>query len=133
MPPAIGVFIRTRKFSGTWFRRYRRNEIGAWKACLLPARFSCLEYPVSATLFCLIGTTIILGAIIGFAFSDGAFFCRLGGQIVQGVLSITCFTLVGATFWRFGWKIGLLDLLLVIIASNVGLTLQRYFRRSSGS
>src|SRR5439155_6077737 len=31
VPPAIGVLIRTRKFSGTWFRRCRRNEIGAWK------------------------------------------------------------------------------------------------------
>jgi len=28
---------------------------------------------------------------------------------MQGVLSIACFTLVGAAFWRFGWKIGLLD------------------------
>jgi len=27
---------------------------------------------------------------------------------MQGVLSIACFTLVGAAFWRFGWKIGLL-------------------------
>jgi hypothetical protein len=77
---------------------------------------------VRATLFCLIGTTIILGAIIGFG---EAFFCRLGGQIVQGVLSIACFVLVGVAFWRFGWKIGLLDLLLIIIASNVGLALHR--------
>ena len=76
-------------------------------------------------LFCLIGATIILGATIGFAFNDGAFFCGLGGQIVHGVLSIACFILVGVAFWRFGWKIGLLDLLLVIIASNVGLALHR--------
>ena len=76
-------------------------------------------------LFCLIGATIILGAIIGFAFSNGAFFCGLGGQIVHGVLSIACFTLVGVAFWRFGWKIGLLDLLLVIIGSNVGVALHR--------
>ena len=77
-------------------------------------------------LFRLIGTTIILGAITGFADSSGgAFFRGLRGQIVQGVLSIACFTLVGAAYWRFGWKIGLLDLLLVIIASNVGLALHR--------
>jgi hypothetical protein len=44
---------------------------------------------------------------------------------VQGVLSIACFILVGIAFWRFGWKIGLLDLLLVIIASNVGLALHK--------
>jgi len=67
-------------------------------------------------LFCLIGTTIILGAIIGFG---EAFFRGLAGQIVHGALSIACFTLVAAVFWRFGWKIGLLDLLLVFIASNV--------------
>ena len=84
-------------------------------------------------LFCLIGATIILGAIIGFAFSDGAFFCGLGGQIVHGVLSIACFTLVGVAFWRFGWKIGLLDLLLVFIASNVGLRLHKHVRKGSGS
>ena len=75
-------------------------------------------------LFCLIGTTIILGAITGFVdFSEGAFFRGLAGQIVQGMLSIACFILVGIAFWRFGWKIGLLDLLLVIIGSNVGVAL----------
>ena len=79
-----------------------------------------------ATLFCLIVTTITLGAITGFVeLSKGAFFRRLGGQIVQGVLSIACFMLVGVAFWRFGWKIGVLDLLLVIIGSNVGLALHR--------
>ena len=83
-------------------------------------------------LFCLIGTTIILGAITGFVdFSEGAFFRGLGGQIVQGMLSIACLILVGAAFWRFGWKIGLLDVLLVIVASNVGLMLHGYFRKKS--
>ena len=83
--------------------------------------------------FCLIGTTIILGAITGFAdFSEGALFRGLGGQIVHGMLSIACFILVGVAFWRFGWKIGLLDLLLVIIASNVGLTAHGYFSKKSG-
>jgi hypothetical protein len=48
------------------------------------------------------------------------------------MLSIACFTLVGAAFWRFGWKIGLLDLLLVFIASNVGLRLHKYLRMGSG-
>jgi hypothetical protein len=77
-------------------------------------------------LFCLIGTTIILGAITGFVdFSEGAFFRGLGGQILQGMLSVACLILVGVAFWRFGWKIGLLDLLLVIIGSNVGLALHR--------
>ena len=76
-------------------------------------------------LLCLIGT-IILGAITGFvSVSQGALFRALEGQIVHGMLSIACFILVGIAFWRFGWKIGLLDLLLVIIASNVGLALHR--------
>ena len=77
-------------------------------------------------LFSLLGATIILGAITGFVeLSKGAFLETLGGQIVQGVLSIACLIVVGIAFWRFGWKIGLLDILLVIIASNVGLALHR--------
>lgn len=87
-------------------------------------------------LISLIGTTIILGAITGFAdFSERAFLGVLGvigGQIAHGVLSMACFTLVGAAFWCFGWKIGLIDLLVVFIASNLGLTLQGYFRKKSG-
>ena len=76
--------------------------------------------------FRLLGATIILGAITGFVeLSKGAFFRRLGGQILHGVLSIACFILVGVAFWRFDWKIGLLDLLLVIIGSNVGVALHR--------
>jgi hypothetical protein len=72
-------------------------------------------------LFCLIGT-MILGAITGFvSVSEGAFFRALEGQIVQGMLSIGCFTLVAAAFWRFGWKIGLLNLFFAIIAANVRL------------
>jgi hypothetical protein len=65
---------------------------------------------------------IILAAIMGFAdFGEGASFWGLGGQIVHGMLSIGCFTLVSAAFLRFGWKIGLLERLLVFIASHVGL------------
>ena len=57
--------------------------------------------------------------------TKGSFFRTLGGQIVHGVLSIGCFVLVGAAFWRFSWKIGLLDFFLVIVGSNIGLALQR--------
>ena len=89
-----------------------------------------------AMLFFLIGTPLILGVFLGFTdFSEGAFCWGLGGEIVQGALSIACFTLVGAAFWRFGWKIGLPDfllLLLLLLTSNVGLTLHRYFRKRSG-
>lgn len=79
-----------------------------------------------AMLFPLLGATTLLGAVTGFIeLSKGAVFKTLGGQIVQGMLSIVCFIFVGVAFWRFGWKIGLLDLLLVIVASNVGLALRR--------
>jgi uncharacterized membrane protein SpoIIM required for sporulation len=75
-------------------------------------------------LFPFIGTTVILGMITGFAdLTKGGFFRTFGGQIVHGILSIACLVLVGVAFWRFGWKIGLLDLFLVIIAANAGPTL----------
>jgi uncharacterized membrane protein SpoIIM required for sporulation len=84
------------------------------------------EHLLRVMLFRLLGATIILGAITGFVeLSKGTFLKTLGGQIAQGVLSIACFILVGIAFWRFGWKIGFLDLLLVIIASNAGLALHR--------
>jgi hypothetical protein len=84
------------------------------------------EYLRRAIPFRLLGATIVLGVITGFVeLSKRAFFRTLGGQIVQGVLSIACFVLVGVAVWRFGWKIGLLDLLLVITGSNVGLALHR--------
>jgi len=75
-------------------------------------------------LFRLLGTTMMLGAITGFVeLSKGAFFRTLGGQIVHGVVSIACLVLVVIAFWCFGWKIGLLDFFLAIIAANVALTL----------
>ena len=75
-------------------------------------------------LFPFIGTTVILGMITRFAdLNKGGFFRTPGGQIVHGILSIACLVLVGVAFWRFGWKIGLLDLFLVIIAANAGPTL----------
>jgi hypothetical protein len=81
----------------------------------------------------LISSPIIIAAIIGFVFfNKNQFFRGVAGQVVHGLLSIICFALVGVAFWRFGWKIGLLDLLLVIIASNVGVTLHTYFRKSPG-
>jgi ABC-type uncharacterized transport system permease subunit len=70
--------------------------------------------------FLIIGT-LILGAITGFAvFSEGEFWWGLGIRIIVGLLCIVCFALVGVTFWRFGWKFALLDLVLLFVASNVG-------------
>ena len=75
-------------------------------------------------LFRLVSATVILGMITRFAdLNKGGFFRTLGGQIVHGALSIACLVLVGVAFWRFGWKIGMLDLFLVVIAANVRLVL----------
>jgi hypothetical protein len=77
----------------------------------------------------LIGCTLVLGVIAGFLSFSADFSWRPVGQIIHGLLSIGCFVLVGAAFWRFGWKIGVLDFFLAIIAANLGLTLQRNFRK----
>lgn len=70
----------------------------------------------------LIGCTLVLGVITGFLSFRADFSWRPVGQIIHGLLSIGCFVLVGAAFWRFGWKIGVLDLFLVFVAGNIGLS-----------
>ena len=73
--------------------------------------------------------SFLLGAVTGFAvFSQGAFYHSLAGQVVQGVLSIGCFALMVAAFWIYGWKIGVLEVIVIFAASNVGLSVFRYFR-----
>jgi hypothetical protein len=47
-------------------------------------------------------------------------------------LSIVCFALIGVAFLRFGWKVGVIDLALLLIASNVGLTFSTYVGNRSG-
>src|SRR5215467_1571097 len=80
----------------------------------------------------LISSTLIFGAITGFvSLSDGELFCGVAGQVAHSLLSTVCFALVGVTFWRFGWILGLINLVLVVVASNVGLGLSRYFRKRS--
>jgi hypothetical protein len=64
--------------------------------------------------------TLIISAITGAAVSSGGrFFLGLTGQVLHGLLSIVCFTLVGVAFWRFGWEVGVIDLALLFIAGNV--------------
>ena len=59
----------------------------------------------------LISSTLVLGALTGFvSFSEGQFLRGVAGQVVHGLLSIVCFALVGVAFWRFGWKVGVIDL-----------------------
>jgi hypothetical protein len=68
----------------------------------------------------LIVGTLILGAVTGLVSIEARSFVGLGGQILHVLLSIICFILVGIVFWRFGLKVGLIDLALLFIAGNVG-------------
>ena len=75
----------------------------------------------------LISSTIIFAAIIGFVFfNEDQFFRGVAGQVVHGLLSTVCFALVGVAFWRFGWKVGVIDVALLFMASNIGLTFSGY-------
>ena len=57
----------------------------------------------------------------GFALvSQGVIFHSIGGQMTQGVLSLVCFALVVVAFWKFGWKIDLLEIFLILVATNSG-------------
>jgi len=76
----------------------------------------------------LIGCTFVLGVITGGVVFSADFSWGAVGQIIQGLLSIGCFALVAVGFWRFGWKVGLLDLFLVFVAGNVGLSIYTHFR-----
>ncbi len=68
----------------------------------------------------LIVATLIISAITGAVVSSGGgFLSGLTGQVLHGLLSIVCFILVGVAFWRFGWKVGVIDLVLLFIAANL--------------
>jgi hypothetical protein len=69
----------------------------------------------------------ITGAVCG---SEQGFFCQLTGQILHGVLILVCFGLVGTVFCGFGWKGGVIDLVLTFVAGNVGLSFGPYLTRS---
>ena len=78
----------------------------------------------------LIVSTLIVSAITGVMVSnEWGFFWGLAGQILHGSLSIACFGLVGVAFWRFGWKIGMIDLALIFIAGNLGLSFCGHLRK----
>jgi ABC-type bacteriocin/lantibiotic exporter with double-glycine peptidase domain len=58
----------------------------------------------------------------------------LTGSIVLGVLSLAFFVLVVVAFWKFGWKIGLIEIFLILVATNIGLSIFRSVnRRIEGS
>lgn len=78
----------------------------------------------------LIVSTLIMSAIAGVIVSnEGDFFWGLASQILHGSLSIVCFGLVGIAFWRFGWKIGMIDLVLIFIAGNLALSFCGHLRK----
>ena len=78
----------------------------------------------------LISSTMIFGLITGLlSFGKGEILRGIIGQVVHGLLSLACFGLVGVGFWRFGWKVGVIDLGLLVIASNTALTCAGYFRK----
>jgi hypothetical protein len=59
----------------------------------------------------LISSTLIFDAITGLVFfSQGESLCGVAGQVIHGLLSLVCFGLLGVAFWRFGWKVGVIDL-----------------------
>jgi hypothetical protein len=77
----------------------------------------------------LIVSTLISGTITAFVVSnERVLFRGLAGQILHGLLTIACFALVGVAFWRFGWRVGVIDLVLLFIAANVGLRFCSYLR-----
>ena len=81
----------------------------------------------------LISSTLIIGTITGFVFfNEGDLFHGVAGQVLHGLMSILCFALVGVAFWRFGWKVGVIDLALLFITSNAGLMFYKYVRKRSG-
>ena len=68
-----------------------------------------------------LGVSLVAGIVTGFAiFSRGSLFHSMSGQIIQGVLSLACFALVGAAFWKFGWMIGVIEIFLILLANQIG-------------
>jgi uncharacterized membrane protein YdjX (TVP38/TMEM64 family) len=88
---------------------------------------SCTERACGDCVVPLIVSTFILSAITGVIFGHAeGFFSRLAGQILHGVLVLICFGLVGVAFWDFGWKLGVIDLILTFITGNLGLSVREY-------
>ena len=71
-----------------------------------------------------------LGVVTGFAtFSRGRVFRTATGLIIQGLLSIACFALMIIAFWKFGWKVGAIEVILIFVGANVGLSILNHLRK----
>lgn len=78
----------------------------------------------------LILATLIMSAVVGFVVSGGhEFFLSFAGQTLHVLLSVVCFTLIGIAFWRFGWKVGAIDFVLVLIAGNVASSFHQHLSK----
>jgi hypothetical protein len=74
----------------------------------------------------LLAFSFLLAVVTGFAVSsNGAFWYGFLGQVVHGLLSITCFAMIIAAFWIYGWKTGIVDIVVVFVGANLGLSLFR--------
>ena len=99
----------------------------------LKDHFKALAGPLRVPMVLLISSTLIIGTITGFVFfNEGDLFHGVAGQVLHGLMSIVCFALVGVAFWRFGWKVGVIDLVLLLITLNAGLMFYKYVRKRSG-
>jgi hypothetical protein len=69
----------------------------------------------------LIVVTLIISAITGAIVPSGRGFLSAptGQVVIHGLLSIVSLTLVGVAFWRFGWKVGVIDLVFLFVAGNL--------------
>lgn len=75
---------------------------------------------------------VLIAVPTGFAtFSNGAFFKKKEGKIVQGIMSLICFGLMALAFSRYSWKIGLATVILIFAASTVGLSILKRVSYSS--
>jgi hypothetical protein len=66
--------------------------------------------------------------ITGFATSS---YGRLLAQVIQALLSILSLAAIVAAFSFYGWKIGLLNFLVVFTAANLGASLFQYLVKKS--
>ena len=67
---------------------------------------------------------LCVGIPSGFTlFSRGSVFSTATGQVIQGLLSILCFLMIGIGFYRYGWRVGSGAILAVFVGTNIGVTI----------
>jgi hypothetical protein len=75
--------------------------------------------------------TFIFSIPTGFLlFSKGSISSSPMGQRIQEIMSIICFGFIIFAFWCYGWKIGLLEMLVIFIGANIGLSILVTLKRN---